>query len=174
VKKFITTITLLIILLCAACPVFADTVADPQITIVNPTQDSTIYSENLLISVKIAKQATVSVEVLQKVSKTENTIAADGTEKRTTVTTYEPIMEKETFVSTSNLSFYTKKIENIANGTYKVVVNTLGADGQIKYTTESVVKVEDEPAEESKTVFENNQTGTFTFLQNLLKTIFGN
>lgn len=179
-KKIISVLLIMMICICGACPVFADVTAeqpiasDPKVTIVNPTEDGTINSANLLISVKIAKQANITVDVQKRITKTTTAAAVDGTDKVNTVTTteYESIIPQESFASTSNLSFYTKKIENIEVGTYKVIVNTVDSEGTVLYSSERTVKVE--VAEEKTAVFEETKTGTFTFLQNLLKTIFGN
>lgn len=147
---------------------FAD--VDPNVNIVNPAADTTVYSSNLLVSVKITKAETVTVEVDRESTSTTTSAGVDGTVETKTVKNYTAIATKEAFTSTNNLSYYTKKFENVTPGTYRILVKTLDKDGNVAYTTTRMVKVAEK---ESNTTFTSNQSGTLTFLTNLLKTIFG-
>lgn len=190
--KKISVILLIMMCVISFCaPVsFADVTPNPNVTIVNPTDETVLYSSNLLISVKVAQKATITVDVfkesitasdtatMQEEKKDTSTVSSTEKKDKTTdkkVYTYTSIMDTETFVSESDLSFYTKKIENVELGTYKIVVNTLDADGKVAFSSERFVKVEEKPAEASQSIiFSTNQSGTLTFLKNLLTTIFGN
>ncbi|MBQ8589686.1 MAG: hypothetical protein IJ486_04460 [Firmicutes bacterium] len=84
------------------------------------------------------------------------------------------IMAPETFTSANTLSFYTKQINGVTPGLYKVKVDTVNEAGAVIYSTETLVVVKGVASEEQKTdLFESNQSGISQFVQNLLKSIFG-
>ncbi|MBQ2867172.1 MAG: hypothetical protein II983_02650 [Firmicutes bacterium] len=84
------------------------------------------------------------------------------------------VMAPETFTCTNTLSFYTKQINNVTPGLYKVKVDTINEAGEVLYSTETLVVVKGVASEAEKTdLFESNQSGISQFLQNLLKNIFG-
>ena len=167
-KKLIVPFLLVLALLFSTSAVFA--AADPAITIVNPAADTTVTSTNLLISVKIAKQETVKVSVLQE----KITAVTSSTGAVTNKVSYTAILDGDSFTSKTNLSFYTKKLENVSPGNYKVKVETLDKDGKVAYVTEQTVSVKEKAGTTDAAIFNSNQSGTVTFLQNLLKSIFGN
>ena len=87
--------------------------------------------------------------------------------------TWNSVFESENFTTTTNLSFYTKKLENVAQGNYIVRVDTIGSDGKVLYQTSRSVTVAEKESEAE--VFSSNSSGTVNnFLQSLLKSIFGN
>ena len=168
-RRFALMIALIFALVFASATfAFAD--ADPYVSIVNPSGDAAVYAPNLLVSVKITKAETITVEVAKESTVTTTAAAVDGTVETKTTKVYTEVAPKETFTSTNNLSYYTKKFEDIAPGTYRIQVKTLNAAGEAVYTTSKTVKVA--AKEVSGTTF-SSSSGTFTFLQNLLKTIFG-
>lgn len=169
-RAFLAILLVLTLVLGSAAMVFAD--ADPNVSIVNPSADTTVYSSNLLVSVKVTKVETITVEVAKESTVTTTSAAVDGTIETKTVKNYTAIADKESFASTSTLSYYTKKFENVTPGTYKITVNTLDADGKVAYSTSHLVKVAVKETTDAA-VFNTTQSGTLTFLQNLLKTIFG-
>lgn len=147
--------------------------ADPNITIVNPAQDTPVTSTSLLISVKITKQETIRVNVLKENITTQTTTASDGTTTTSKIVKWDSIFVSENFKSTSDLSFYTKKLENVATGNYIVRVDTLNAEGNVIYETTRKVTVKEK--ETTEDVFAKENSGTVNnFLQSLLKSIFGN
>lgn len=146
--------------------------ADPNVTIVNPVADTPVDSTSLLISVKITKPETVRVSVLKENVTMQAITAPDGTVSEAKIVSWNSVFTSDNFTSTSSLSFYTKKLENVALGNYIVRVDTIGADNKVIYqTTRSVSVVEPTVAE----VFSSgSNSGVSNFLQSLLKSIFGN
>lgn len=170
-KRILPVLVLVLVLVLSSVLVaFAD--ADPYVSIVNPSADSTVYSSNLLVSVKVTKAETISVAVAKESTVVTTSAAVDGTIETKTTKTYTNIETPESFTSTNTLSYYTKKFENVTPGNYLITVSTLGKDKKVVYTTTRTVKVAVKETTESA-VFSTGQSGTFTFLQNLLKTIFG-
>ncbi len=172
VKKRIVAFLLILVMVLgsAVCAFAAD--ADPNITIVNPVQGTPVTSSNLLISVKLTKRETIVVNVLKETSVTRTVTSADGTATQEKTIKLESIFVSEQFVPTSDLSFYTKKLENVAVGDYVVRVDTLDSSGKVIYETTRKVSVKEKT--ETEDVFTKENTGMNNFLQSLLKSIFGN
>lgn len=82
------------------------------------------------------------------------------------------LAEPATYTCTGALGFYTKQIDNVKPGLYKIEVQTLNAAGEATETTDSFVAVKVKPAAEKINIFETPQTGALQFLQTLLKNIF--
>ena len=82
------------------------------------------------------------------------------------------IGEAASYACTSQLGFYTKQINNVTPGLYRIQVDTLDAAGLATETTNSLVAIKAKPVEEKSNIFETPQTGALQFLQNLLKSIF--
>lgn len=170
-KKIVSFILVLVMVLGSVACVFAAE-ADPNVTIVNPVQDTPVTSSNLLISVKLTNQSPVVVNVLKESTTMQAITASDGTTAQEMVIVWDSVFTSEKFVPTSALSFYTKKLENVAIGNYIVRVDTLDQSENVIYeTTRKVTVTEKEEAEE---VFTKENTGVNNFLQSLLKSIFGN
>ena len=184
--------------------VFASAASDPAVTIVSPAVESVVNSDSLLISIKITKPETIKVSVFEEkqlvgeelksvdvnnietleaaTTATSSSVSVDGAVTTTSVTASgvttkfvsEEVMVPETFTSTNTLSFYTKQLNNVTPGLYKVKVDTIDAEGKALYSTENLVVVKGVANEAEKTdLFETNQSGISQFLQNLLKSIFG-
>jgi hypothetical protein len=183
-KKLLVLITLLLAMVFSTATVFG--ASDPAVTIVNPTDSSTSYSTNLLVSVKITKPKTIRVRVTEEKKKINDVLysmtldevqkaqqaKAEGKPAATVVSV--ALGETETYTTSNNLSFYTKKFEKVTPGVYRIRVETLSA-GQVIYSSENLVVMKEKEAEAANmNIFSTNQSGTTTFLQNLLKTIFGN
>ena len=172
-KKIVIAILLILMMLFGASGACFAAEADPNLTIVNPVADTPVNSTSLLISVKITKPETIRTTVLKETVTTQSVTAADGTARETRVVTWNPVFTSENFTTTTNLSFYTKKLENVANGNYIVRVDTIGSDGKVLYQTSRSVTVEEKTSDAE--VFSNSSSGTVNnFLQSLLKSIFGN
>lgn len=171
-KKTITAIILILVMILGStvCAFAAD--ADPNVTIVNPVQDTPVTSSNLLISVKLTKQEPIIVNVFKEKVTTQTVTAADGTSKQEKITSWEAVFVSGKFMPTADLSFYTQKLENVAVGTYLVRVDTLDSNNKIIYETTRKVTVKEK--EETEDVFTKENTGVNNFLQSLLKSIFGN
>lgn len=179
-RKTIVALTMMLVML--ASTVFASAAPDPYVVIVNPVPNSTIYNNDLLISVKVLQPKNISIKVY------EERLIANGTTTAISVSTqaslaainsedirHTLIGEAQTFTSSNNLSFYTKRVNVTRPGLYMVQVDTLDKDGKVIYTKSSYVSVKEKEAvtEETK-IFTTQQSGTMQILSNLLKTLFGN
>ena len=174
-RKCISMLLITLMLLMGTTVAYA--AANPNVTIVNPVFGSTIYSDNLLISVKLTAASSITVSVTQEFKNVngENvTISMEEYQKADSSGIVSiAVGSAESFTSTNNLSFYTKKVENIKPGIYKITVNTVDADGKELYSNSNPVEIkpkEENPADPA--VLETPQSGPAQFLKNLLKIIF--
>lgn len=180
-KCMLTFMLILTLLFCSFVLSFAS--SDQDVTIVNPVSNSSIASSNLLISVKITQPKTIKVsayeikkitdEATTALGETDMNAIIEGTYKQSDSLTYSAITVDETFSSTNNLTFYTKKLEDIKSGVYLIKVDTLVKD-EVVYTSRSYITIKDKESEADNNLFDSSQSGTAAFLQNLLKSIFGN
>jgi len=175
VRKCIIAIALVFAIFVSAPTVFA--AANPYVTIVNPLSGSTIYSDTLLVSVKLTTAASIKVAVTQefKIVNGENTYVKLEDYQVTDAAEIASVAvgTAEVFTSSNNLSFYAKKVENVTPGVYKITVDTINGDGKVLYTNSSPVEIkpkEDSPPEPSGV--ESQPSGPAQFLKNLLKIIF--
>ena len=197
-------IAIMLVVMMMFSTVFASAASDPAVTIVSPAVESVVNSDSLLISIKITKPETIKVSVFEEkqlvgeelksvdvnnietleaaTTATASSVSVDGAVTTTSVTASgvttkfvsEEVMVPETFTSTNTLSFYTKQLNNVTPGLYKVKVDTIDAEGNVLYSTENLVVVKGVISEAEKTdLFESNQSGISQFVQNLLKSIFG-
>lgn len=151
---------------------------DQDVTIVNPVSYSSITSSNLLISVKITKPKTIRVSAYEvrksagdasaSLGESDMKAILDGTFSDTIV--YTSALAGENFTSKNNLSFYTKKLENINPGLYLIKVETI-YQNKVVYSSRSYVTIKSKSSADSK-LFDSSQSGTAAFLQNLIKSIF--
>ena len=166
--------------------VFADAAA-----IVSPAANSIVYTDSLLVSVKVTELKTIRVSVYAErvfsgdklvnadVSKfTEADLkAAAGDPKYTDVLLADPAE----YTNTLEIGFYTKQIA-VSPGLYKVKAETLETvmewpEGAVEpvektivtETKSSLVAVKKKPTEEKTQVFQNNSTGAITFIRKILK-----
>lgn len=177
-KRYLA-IVILILALIFNSTVMAFATVDSDVTIVNPIAYSTVTSTNLLVSVKLTKPKTIKVTVTEEkktvdgtsYALTENDMKAiqDGTFTGTRSSV--PRGDGESFTSSNNLSFYTNKIEDVTPGVYKIKVDTM-VQGKPIHTSVNYVLVKSKTAD-SADLFDSSSSGTATFLQNLLKSIFG-
>lgn len=176
-RKLIVVLTVVLTLLCST--VFASAAEDPNVVLVNPATNSIIYSNSLLISVKITQPKTIRVSVYEEKQIVNGTYSAvnintlttsNGSIKNANLT---PVvkMDPTEFNSKNNLSFYTKQIK-VTPGLYLIQIETMEG-GKVAYTNNRYVAVKEKTEEAEAKVFETPQSGTMQFLQNLLKTIFG-
>ena len=74
--------------------------------------------------------------------------------------------------TTEGISFYTKKLDKVTPGLYKVVVETLNDKKEVTETVTSYAAVKDQQ-EQKKSIFESiAQSSALKFLQNLLRSLF--
>ncbi|QIB67908.1 hypothetical protein Ami103574_00660 [Aminipila butyrica] len=151
---------------------------DQDVTVVNPVNGSAITSSSLLVSIKLTQPKTIKVSVYEvrrvsgdsSVALGESDMKAinQGTYQDGGSLTYVPLVAGESFTSTNNLSFYTKNLENRSPGVYYIKVDTVYQNKAV-YSRKCYVTIKNK--EESK-LLDSSQSGTATFLQNLIKSIF--
>lgn len=168
---------------------------DPAVTVVNPINNTTVYSNSILISIKLTAPETIKINLYKQVKndaagnpvtlsfgewdkvQDELKAIASGSAVATNPSIQILqgwVMETVTFTSTGDLAFFTKKVENLGSGVYKIKIDTLDKDEKIIYSQDQIVFVKEKAAQPIKpSVFENSQPGTVSFLQNLLRSIFG-
>ena len=166
--------------------VFADAAA-----IVSPAANSIVYTDSLLVSVKVTELKTIRVSVYaEKVVSGDKLVNADvskfteadlkaaaGSGKYTDVL----LGEAATYTNTVEIGFYTKQIA-VSPGLYKVKAETLETVMEwpedatepvekiiVTETKSSLVAVKKKPVEEKPQVFQNNSTGAVTFIRKILK-----
>lgn len=166
--------------------VFADAAA-----IVSPAANSIVYTDSLLVSVKVTELKTIRVSVYaEKVTSGDKLVNADvskfteadlkaaaGDPKYTDVLLADPAE----YTNTLEIGFYTKQIA-VSPGLYKVKAETLETvmewpEGAVEpvektivtETKSSLVAVKKKPTEEKTQVFQNNSTGAITFIRKILK-----
>lgn len=183
-RKYLIAVMLIMMMLFSTAVSFA--AADSAVTIVNPTAGSTIYSTNLLISVKLTKPKTIKVTVTEEKKKVNDTLVSTTVDeivkaelarsagKPAADFVSVPLGDPEKYTSENNLSFYTKKYEKVTPGAFKIKVETISG-GQITNSSESLVMMKEKEVEATDAkIFNSSQSGATQFLQNLLKSIFGN
>ncbi len=176
-KKVIMALVLVLTLLCGSC--FVCAASDPAVTVVNPQGNSTVYADNILISVKVTATRVLKITVFEeKLLNEDGSLSSlDSLEALGQVTAgslrHVVVSPAETFYSNGNLSFYTKELKGITPGIYKLRVTTLDENGRTQYLQECYVVVRP-PSEAKALSFQSEQSGVLSFLQSFLKNIFGN
>lgn len=189
--KHTRTMALILTLMLLFSTMVSAAATDPALTIISPASETVVCSDSLLISVKITKPETIKVSVYEeKQVKGDQLVAVDvnnlqalqAASDAMTKTTAggtkiqfvsQEVIPSETFTAAGTLSFYTKQINNVTPGLYKVKIETVDANGRVLYTTQNLVAVKGVVSEgEKSALFETNQSGISQFLQNLLKNIF--
>ena len=180
---------ILVFAMLATSFVFADAAA-----IVSPAANSIVYTDSLLVSVKVTELKTIRVSVYaEKVVSGDKLVNADVskfTEADLKAAagsgTYTDVLlgEAAEYTNTVEIGFYTKQI-SVQPGLYKIKAETLetvmewpeGATEPVEKvivteTKSSLVAVKKKPVEEKKQVFQNNSTGAVTFIRKILKGLF--
>jgi hypothetical protein len=176
VKKLVIALLVVMSLLCST--VFASATVDPAVTIVSPTQ--TVYGNSLLVSIKMTAPKTIKVYVYEEKQKVGDTLvsidpsAALSEDIDLTSIFGVSIITPQTFTGTGSLQFYNKQLSEVTPGLYRIKVETLGIEGTV--TASSSTRVVVMPAESTtgSAIFQTQQSGAFQWVQNLLKSIFGN
>lgn len=177
-RKLIVVLTVVLSLLCST--IVASAATDPNVILVNPKYNSTVFSNNLLISVKLTQPKSIRVSVFEEKQVVNGTLSAVNVNTLTTSNgsinnaSFTPVAVgvPTKFESKNNLSFYTKQI-SVKPGLYRIRIDTLDASGKEIFTRNSYVVVKEKTEEAEAKIFETPQSGTMQFLQNLLKNIFG-
>ena len=174
-------IILIVVLALFFSPVVSSAAGDPSVVLVNPVSNSTVYSNSLLISVKITQPKAIRVSVFEEKQLVNGTLSAVNINALTTSSgamnnanfSSQPVGMPADFVSSNNLSFYTKQINGLKPGLYRISIDTIDAAGNKPFTSNSYVVVKEKTEEADAKIFDAPQSGTMQFLQNLLKNIFG-
>ena len=178
-KRFSIIITVIIVLLCST--VSSSAAGDPSVVLVNPATNSTVYSNNILISIKLSQPKTIRVSVFEEKQIVNGTLSAVNINTITTSNgglntaklNSQPVGVPVDFIGKNNLSFYTKQINGLKPGLYRIRIDTIDSAGNKTYTSNSYVAVKEKTEEANAKIFDSPQSGTMQFLQNLLKNIFG-
>ncbi|MDR2088767.1 MAG: hypothetical protein LBP73_05375 [Clostridiales Family XIII bacterium] len=178
-RKFLLAAAMMFAL-CVFAP-FSFAAADPAVTLVNPSENEPIVTNNFLISVKVTQTGKfLHVSAYELQQKTDADWALVQTEeleeydkKKEEEKRLVPIMETASFESKGAVSFFTHKVEDIAPGVYMIRIETADADGAVLFDKEYRILVKEKTEEESK-VFETPKSGTSQFLQSLLNKLFKN
>jgi hypothetical protein len=178
-KRFLFAVAMTLVF-CVFAP-FSFAAADPAVTLVNPSENEPIVTNNFLISIKTTQpgkflkinayavqQKSGDGWVLVKTAELEEYDKKKDDEKRLV-----SIMDEAAFESKGAVSFFTHKVENIAPGVYLIRIDTVSAENTVLYSREYRILVKEKTEEESK-VFETQKSGTSQFLQSLLSKIFKN
>ncbi len=180
-KKVTMAVVIALVMMFSSLFAYADT--DANVVVVNPGQYSTVYSDNLLISVKILEPKTIRVsfyeelEVRNDVAVTVNVNNINSTEDLLAIADLTSVLmcDRDYFDCTNYLSFYTKSMSDLAPGLYRVRVDTLDSYGYVAYTTNTYVIIKDKSLEEADaSVFLDTEPTTLQRLQNFFTNIFGN
>jgi hypothetical protein len=160
---------------------FSFAAADPAVTLVNPSENEPIVTNNFLISVKVTqagKFLKINAYELQQKSGAEWSLVQteeleEYDKKKDDEKRLVPIMDEERFESKGAVSFFTRKVEDIAPGVYMIRIDTTDANDAVLFDKEYRILVKEKTEEESK-VFETQKSGTSQFIQNLLNKLFKN
>jgi hypothetical protein len=180
-KKRLTIIFILVMAL-FCMPLVSMAAGDPSVTLVNPASNSTVYSSNILLSVKITQPKTIKVSVFEEKQMINGTLSAVNINALATSNATlnnanfisQPVGIPASFTSSNNLSFFTKQINGLKPGLYRIRIDSIDNTGNITHTSDSYVVVKERTEEADTNIFNSRQSGTMQFLQNLLKNIFGN
>ena len=169
---------IMMVMLCGT--VFSFAATDAAVTIISPAQ--TVYGDNLLISIKVTAPRTIKVSAFEEQQKVGDTLVSidpettDLTKLTSNDISSVSIMTPETYAGTGNLQFYNKQIEKVTPGLYRIKAETLNSAGEVTATTtlRIVVMEQQTNVASGSAIFETQQTGALQWVQNFIKSIFGN
>ena len=151
-------------------------------SVVSPVANSIIYSDSILVSVKVTEKASIRVTVYEEklpdaagnpVSADVTSITAENLEtldltKYTATVFSDPV----TYTNPGDVSFYTKQLSGVKPGIYSVKVETLGENESVVSTVSSLVAVKQKEEKQDQNIFRNQTTTALQFIQNLIKKVF--
>lgn len=158
--------------------------------IVSPAANSIVYTDSLLVSVKVTEPKTIRVSVyVEKVVSGDKLVTPDVSkfteadlQAAATSGKYTDVIlgEAALYTNTAEIGFYTKQIA-VTPGLYKVKAETLetvmewpeGATEPVEKvivteTKSSYVAVKKKPEAQTQ-VFQNNNTGAVAFIRKIIK-----
>ena len=170
-KKKLTSL-LIVLLLCFLCTTstFADNYA---YTIISPRVSTSgiTYCDNLLVSIKVAQNKYISVELFKyskfKSGDTLSTITTDTLSEKASVA------PKSTFRSGSQINFYTNQLNQISPGLYSLKIDVLDGNGNVISSENNFFIVKSASEVQNANLFETQPSTTMQFFQNLFKGLFG-
>lgn len=157
--------------------VFASAATDPDVTIVSPGE--TVYGSNLLVSIKITAPKKIKVYLFEEKEKVGDTLVSidpsvDSSLESKTLQSVS-VIAPETYTGSASLQFFNKQIVNLNPGLYRIKVDTLDAVGAMTASSSRrFVMMEATLAPSSTAIFQTQPSGALQWVQNLLKTLFGN
>ena len=173
--KRVAALTIVIVMLAVNFVFAAD------VSIVSPASNSIVYTDSLLVSVKVTEPKTIRVTVYEKrVKAGDSSVAADVSGVTSdNIAAYAAdakfsdvvISKAEDYTNTGEIGFYTKQISDVKPGLYKVVAQALDEKGNVVETVSSLIAIKAKPVEEP-VVFEQKQSAAVKLLQNILQAIF--
>ncbi len=128
---------------------------DPAVTVVNPLHNATVYANSILISIKLTAPETIKINVYKQVKndaagnpvtltfsewdrvqeELKNTPSGAAVSASPSIQVLQGwVMDTVTFTSTGDLAFFTKKVENLSAGVYKIKIDTIDKENKIIYT----------------------------------------
>lgn len=174
--RFIRTTALLLVLL------LFTTAVSFAASVVSPVPNSVVYSDSILVSVKVNEKATIKVTVYEEKSKDSsgNLISTDVSKMTTkdlesldlskyTDSVYSAAV---TYTNEGEIGFYTKQLSGVKPGLYRVKVDTLNDKGDSVATVSSLVAVNQKEEKQEQNIFQNQRTTGLQLIQNLIKKIF--
>ena len=150
---------------------------NPNVTIVNPVSGSVVYSNNILVSVKMTAPVSINVFVER-----EFVITEDGNESVSITEHLETdsdriyrvlFSEPNKITNANNLSFHTQLVENVEPGVYRITIETVNAQGDVTYVNSNLIEVRSVEANPINIIADGQGSGTAQFLRNILRAIFG-
>lgn len=168
-KKRIAMIFFTIMLFtCSSLFAFAE---ESSFTVISPTitsSSSIVYSDNLLISIKVAQGKNLLINLYYY---PETTYSSAGAIKSAGVLVSGP----HSFTSNNQLNFFTTQVNDIKHGLYCLSIDTVDAKGVIIDSEKQyfLTKGKQDEAPATK-LFDNEVSNAMQFFQNLFKNIFGN
>jgi len=177
-KKWILALVVVFVLLSGSVCSFA--AADSAVTIASPAE--TTYGDNLLISIKLTAPKTIKVSAYEEQQKSgEKYVSIDPSKTDLSKLSAKDIqsvsiMTAEEFTGTGTLSVYSKRIEDVHPGVYRIKVETLNAAKEVTATTSTriVVMEQDDSVASGSEIFQTPQSSVKQWVQNFLKNLFGN
>lgn len=164
--------------------IFASAAQDPTVTIVNPEDQVAVYSDSLLISVKVTQPKTIQISVSEKKQLSGEAYISFDVNKLMSQTTQVSqdalrnaksvdVCPAEKFTCNNNLSFFTKKVGDLNPGVYEVKVKTLNSAGQVTYSSSSLVALMGkQSAEDQANIIDKKENGAIKFFKDLFNSIF--
>lgn len=164
------------------CLIFVSGTASFAASVVSPAANSIVYSDTMLVSVKVTDKSTIRVTVYEEKQKdasgvlvsadVANLTAADIASLDTKKYTDSVFSAAATYTNAGDVGFYTKQLTNVKPGLYKVKVETLGEDETVVSTITSLVAVKEKAEKQDQDIFQNQTTTALQFIQNLIKKVF--